>query len=179
MQRAASQPIKNPMPVAEKTGIASGARAAAYALKVKAKKLGEIKGDCPWKAAQDQIQIYSWEYSVVSPRDPASGQATGKRMHNPVEVVGKLSKAAPLLFNALVTNDSCECLLTCFTQKQGSSLTVFYTVELKNANISKMEHFTHELDGTLMYRIAFTYETIVLTWKDGNITAEDDWMSRA
>lgn len=33
-------------------------------------------------------------YAIVSPRDPASGQATGKRMHKPITITKELSKGA-------------------------------------------------------------------------------------
>ena len=35
--------------------------------------------------------------SIVSPRDPASGQATGKRAHKPFKVTLTLDKSSPLL----------------------------------------------------------------------------------
>jgi hypothetical protein len=34
------------------------------------------------------------EYSVVSPRDPATGQSTGKRMHKPISITAELSRGA-------------------------------------------------------------------------------------
>jgi hypothetical protein len=35
------------------------------------------------------------EYSVVSPRDLATGQSTGKRMHKPISITVELSRGAP------------------------------------------------------------------------------------
>jgi hypothetical protein len=37
----------------------------------------------------------SLEYSVVSPRDVATGQSTGKRMHKPLSITMELSRGAP------------------------------------------------------------------------------------
>lgn len=164
------------------TGLESGLRAATFSMKVKGTKQGDIKGEAPasWKGHENEIQLFGWSHEVISPRDPASGLPTGRRMHHPVMVWGKMSKAAPLLFTALVNNENLtEVLINCFTQKQGSSLTIFFTIKLTNANIAAMQQYSSELDGTNLYRLQFTYEKIEFTWKDGGITAMDDWESRA
>jgi hypothetical protein len=47
----------------------------------------------------------SLSHSVVSPRDSASGLATGKRMHKPMVITKSLDKSSPQLFS-LVVGDS-------------------------------------------------------------------------
>jgi len=42
-------------------------------------------------------------HSVTSPRDAASGLATGKRMHKPMTITKELDKSSPQLFSLVVT----------------------------------------------------------------------------
>lgn len=42
-------------------------------------------------------------HSVVSPRDAASGLATGKRQHKPMSISKTMDKSSPKLFNLVVT----------------------------------------------------------------------------
>jgi type VI secretion system secreted protein Hcp len=163
------------------TGVSAGTRAATYSMKVEGQKQGWIKGDITktWKGAADEIELMSWQHGLTSPRDAHTGLPTGRRMHQPIEVVGKLSKAAPLLFFALCTNEMLKKVtINCWSQAKagaGATVAIFYTVELENANIAQMQHVTHDVDGSLFYRVSFTYEKITFTWKDGGITAEDTW----
>src|SRR5262245_53730440 len=112
------------------SGLTAGTRAATYSLKVEGDVQGWIKGDIvkTWEGAADQIEIMTWSHSVKSPRDVQSGLPTGKRMHSQIEFVGKISKAAPLLFNALCTNENLKkVLLSCWSQAksgQGKSVAV-------------------------------------------------------
>ncbi len=163
------------------TGIGSGTRAASYALKIEAQTQGFIKGDIPktWKDAADQIEIMSWSHSVKSPRDVHTGTPTGKRIHQALECVGKISKAAPLLFTAITKNENLKkVVLTCWSQAkggQGATIAIYYTIELKNASIAELEQITEDTDGTLFYRMQFTYEQIDFIWKDGGFTGSDTW----
>jgi hypothetical protein len=42
-------------------------------------------------------ELKAAQYSIVSPRDASSGQATGKRMHKPLKIVKEWEAATPLL----------------------------------------------------------------------------------
>lgn len=46
----------------------------------------------------------SLSHSVVSPRDAASGLATGKRMHKPMTFTKRLDKSSPQLFSLVVVD---------------------------------------------------------------------------
>ena len=55
-------------------------------------------------ATDDPFVGFDW--SVVSPRDPASGQATGKRQHHPIVITMKADAAAVRLLNSLFSNEN-------------------------------------------------------------------------
>lgn len=49
---------------------------------------------------------HSFAYNVVSPRDSASGLPTGRRQHQPITISKIINEASPLLFKALVSNET-------------------------------------------------------------------------
>jgi type VI secretion system secreted protein Hcp len=151
-------------------------------LKFKGQKQGEIKGSVTQKGREGKIMVIAVSHEIVSPRDPASGLPTGKRMHKPFVITKELDKATPLLFSVLVNNENVpEWELQFWTPSATGVEKQHYTVKLINANIAsiafRMANNKHpELMKFNEYEeIAFTYQKIIWTWNDGGITAEDDW----
>jgi type VI secretion system secreted protein Hcp len=143
-------------------------------------QIAEIPGGCQEKKHEKQILLTGFEYQLVSPRDVATGQASGKRVHYPVEVAGRVDKGTPLLFKAVAENQQLKSVkIHCFKAaddasgtKQGD--TEIYTVDMTNGRVSRFKHFTYE-DGTMFFLAAFTFQQITLTFVDGGITHQDDW----
>src|SRR6266700_3141897 len=150
-------------------------------MKVTGQKSGEIKGDIPtsWKGAANQIQISYFQSAVISPRDPQSGLPTGMRQHQGVEVVARNCQGIPRLWNVIFTNENLTAVEIDFWSQhaagQGATQAIYYKCKLTNANIQSMDHMTSEKDGTLFFRIRFTYQKIEYTWVAGGVMAEDDW----
>ena len=156
-------------------------------LKLKGSKQGDIKGGVTQKGREGMIAVHSFHHHIVSPRDSASGQATGKRQHGAFTIIKEIDKSSPLLHKALVDNESFKTWeLKCFAPKSsatagaGQEINV-YTIVLTNATVSSvmdiMENnlITEDAKLPLMQEISFTYEKIQWTWVDGGITAEDSW----
>ena len=158
-------------------------------LNLKGQRQGEIKGSVTQKGREGKIAVIAVSHEIISPRDPASGLPTGKRMHKPFVVTKELDKSSPLLYNALVNNENIPDWQLQFWTPQikattGSGNEVqHYTVKLTNANVAsiafRMANNKHpELMKFAEYEeIAFTYQKIEWTWNDGGITAGDDWES--
>jgi len=156
-------------------------------LKLKGQKQGDIKGSVTQKGREDSIMVIALSHEIISPRDPASGLPTGKRMHKPLVITKELDKASPLLYNALVNNENIsDWELKFWTPQIKAQMGVgtevqHFTIKLLNANIAsihfKMANNKHpELMKFAEYEeIAFTYQKITWTWMDGGISAEDDW----
>ena len=156
-------------------------------LRLKGQKQGEIKGSVTQKGREGSIMVIAASHEIVSPRDPASGLPTGKRMHKPFVITKELDKSSPLLYNVLVNNENVpEWKLEFWTPQLSAAGGVgaekqHYTVELVNANIASvsfrmLNNKNPELTRYAEYEeIAFTYQKITWTWKDGGITAQDDW----
>lgn len=158
-------------------------------LNLKGAKQGDIKGSVTQKGREGKIMVIAVSHEIVSPRDSASGLPTGKRQHKPFVITKELDKSTPLLYNALVNNENIpEWKLEFWTPQvkamTGTGLeTQHYTVELTNANIASisfrlLNNRNPELMKYTEYEeVAFTYQKIVWTWKDGGITSQDDWES--
>jgi type VI secretion system secreted protein Hcp len=161
----------------------AGVRGASITMNVKGQKQGDIDGGAPKtvKGAEKAFQLIYFQQAIISPRDPASGLPTGQRLHMGLEVVGKNSKGVPGLWQALTTNELLNPVKISFWSQhgQGAGVTqkVYYTIELENANIATMDHMTSEEDGTLFFRARLTYDKIVWTHLEGNLTAADHWES--
>jgi type VI secretion system secreted protein Hcp len=75
-------------------------------LQLKGQKQGYINGSVIQKGREGKIMVIAFNHEVQSPRDIATGQATGKRMHKPFVITKEVDKSSPLLYTALVTNEN-------------------------------------------------------------------------
>ena len=156
-------------------------------LKIKGQKQGDIKGSITQKGRADKIGVIAVSHEIISPRDPASGLPTGKRMHKPMVITKELDKSSPLLQNCLVNNENIsEWSLEFWTPQlkaaTGTGVEVqHYTIKLTNANIASIAFrmLNNKNPDLMKYaeyeEVAFTYQKIIWTWNDGGITADDDW----
>src|SRR5947209_7480301 len=69
-------------------------------------KQGPINGSVTEKGRENSILVHSYENLITSPRDAASGLATGKRVHQPITVTKEMDRSSVLLWNALVNNEN-------------------------------------------------------------------------
>ncbi|MEO5685246.1 MAG: type VI secretion system tube protein TssD [Chitinophagaceae bacterium] len=156
-------------------------------LKITGQKQGAIKGSVTQKGREGKIMVIAANHELVSPRDPASGMATGKRRHHPFIITKELDKSSPLLYQAMVTNEMITDwelqFWTAAATKAAGTEKQHYTVRLKNANISAIRFIMPnnkipELVKLNEYEeLEFIYETIEWTWTDGGITATDTWQA--
>src|SRR5688572_853715 len=114
-----------------------------YYLRVTGATQGLIKGSVTQKGREGLIELKGWGWSVVSPRDAASGLPTGKRQHKPIRFTANLSRASTLLNQALVNNENLkDVLLTCWKPEMYSTTTgterLYYKIALLNASISSI-----------------------------------------
>lgn len=151
-------------------------------LAIVAEKQGQIKGSVTQKGREGKIMVIAVAHEIVCPRDPASGQPTGKRMHKPLIITKELDRSTPLLYSVLVNNENIKDFQLQFWQPSATGVEKqHYTVKLTNANISQI-HFkmannkSPKLSRFNEYEeIAFTYQKIEWTWVEGGVTSEDDW----
>src|SRR4051812_39871910 len=157
-------------------------------LRMKGQKQGEIVGSVTQKGRERSIMVIAAEHEVLSPRDAASGAATGKRMHKPFVITKEIDKSTPALYQALVTNEVLSGWELQFWAPSGGvagggagAEVQRYTVRLTNASISDIRfHMLNNKHADLVKyaeyeEVAFTYERIEWIWTDGKITPADGW----
>jgi type VI secretion system secreted protein Hcp len=148
-------------------------------------KSGAVKGSVTQKGHEGSIAVIAMNHEVVSPRDPASGLPTGKRMHKPLNITMELDQSTPILYNMLATNENIPTLEVKLWRPNPAGIeTQYFTIRLTNANISDIRLVepnvknadTTRLDSYL--EVSFTYQKIQWTWSDPSITGADDWAAR-
>ena len=157
-------------------------------LTLKGQRQGSIKGGVIQKGREGTIAVHAFNHSLTSPRDPASGQATGKRQHSPITITKPIDQSTPLLFNALVQNET----LTTFELRffapnkmgtaggSGAEMN-HYTIRLTNATVVSIHNtmpnnlFADMASVPQTEEVSFTYQKIEMVWVPGGVTAMDDW----
>ena len=142
-------------------------------------KQGKFKGESVNANEKDSIPVLAYGYEVVFPRDPVTGQPTGKRQHRPVTFVKAWGAATPQIFQALVTNEVLTTVVFDFTRvnPQGKAF-AFERVTLTNASISGQRQYTETTaTGVIneLEQVSLTFQKITLQNNDGNTSASDDW----
>ena len=153
----------------------------------KAQKQGQIKGSVTQKGREGWILVYGFHHEIVSPRDAASGLATGKRQHKPLTITKEIDKSTPLFYQAFVNNENfSEVILRFFTSdlKVAGKEIQNYTIKLINANIISIvddmanNKIAENAKLPILENISFSYQKIEWTWTDGAITATDSWETK-
>ncbi len=151
---------------------------------VEGTKQGKFKQETHREEHAGKIAGVGFRYSVLSPRDAATGMAGGKRIHRPITFVKPWGAASPQFFQALCTNEILKSVLFEFiNHDQNGQRYVFHTINVTNASVSEIEQYVvdeapgneaHEAQPTLE-KISMTFQKIELENKDGQTMAADDW----
>jgi type VI secretion system secreted protein Hcp len=157
-------------------------------LTLKGQKQGDIKGSVTQKGREGSISVQYLQSKMVSPRDPASGLATGKRQHEPLVFRKTIDKSTPLLLNAIINNENITQAHFKFWKPSISGAeTQYFTIDLVNASLASSNlYHPDSYDNTApsgsgqpdLEEWTLTYQQITWTWEDGGITAQDDWQSQ-
>ena len=145
-------------------------------------KQGKIKGESMRKGMEGKIPGVRFNYEVKSPRDPQSGLATGKRLHQPVVITKQWGVSSPQIFQACVANEILKSVVIEFVRvnPQGKEY-VFQVIRLTNATITSIRQYANVANaGEPVYPvgledIAFTFQKIEIVNQDGKTQAMDDW----
>ncbi len=154
-------------------------------LKAEGQKTGNITDDQPGVlmpiGRTQGMMVDSYSFEVASPRDPATGLATGRRVHGPLVITKKAGRSSPLFFNVLATNENLTKLtLQIYKTNASGQDELFETIELTNASLAS---YKQDFDSTPAAgqdkgptdTIRLTYQKITITYVKGGTTAQDDW----
>jgi type VI secretion system secreted protein Hcp len=144
---------------------------------------GAFKGESTRAAHNKKSPCIGFEYAVQSPRDVATGLASGKRQHQPIVVTKEWGASSPQLFQACVTNEVLKSVLLEYihTTAEGRE-EIYFTIKLTNATVSKLRQFTQEAakhseanDTHELEEVSFTFQKIDMENKAFKTAASDDW----
>lgn len=147
---------------------------------VEGTKQGKLKGESVRDRKADKLTGISFHYTVSSPRDAATGQASGKRQHQPVSFVKQWGAASPQLYQAAVTNEVLKSVLFEFVRINELGIEeIFHTVQLTNATVSEIEQYINgepepPADSRALEKVSFTFQKIEVTNIDGQTSAIDE-----
>jgi type VI secretion system secreted protein Hcp len=138
------------------------------------------------------IELLAVEHALISPRDSASGMATGKRQHLPIAVTKVPDQTSPFFYESLAQNREIPQLdLLFFGGDDRGGLfagreTNLYTISVTKAFVARID-FTGREDREakddmrfpLTERIAFVYDTIRWEWIPSKSLTEDNFNSKS
>ncbi len=107
--------------------------------------------------------------SIKSPRDAASGQATGRRTYEPITFRKRIDKSTPLLFQALVTNEQIkEATFSFFRAGGGGQVEVYGVAKLTDAKIKNIRKVPSRGAAAPEWEeITFVFQKI--TWTEATV----------
>ncbi len=156
---------------------------------VEGQNQGKFKAESEYGSKYpDRIELAGFSFEVNSPRDVASGQATGKRQYQPITVWKKNGESSVQFLQALTTNETIKKVTIEYYKPDPVYKTtgLAYTVVLENARISGFkQNFGTTGDArfdlpvkALMYdEISFVFDKITVTESKSKTTATDSWRS--
>jgi type VI secretion system secreted protein Hcp len=135
------------------------------------------------------------KHAVTSPRDAASGLASGKRQHEPFECTLLLDSSVVNFYQAICTNEVLKTVTIQYYQTTASTLNIqgtagaggeskpWMTYTLENAVVADIQFFqpySRAQDPEVKHMdqhfiVKFTYQKITLTVTEGGKTFVDDW----
>lgn len=141
-----------------------------------------IQGSVTLRGREGTSAVIAVSHEIVSPRDAASGRATGRRQHKPLVITKELDRASPALRQALALNEVLTQVDLLFYKIDPSGTeSQYFTVKLTNAAITsvalQMPNNKHaDLAALETFEdVGFIYQKIEWTWTETGTVAVDDW----
>lgn len=154
--------------------------ASKFTISVKAARQGDLKGE----TGKDRllIPVLGFSYGVTSPRDVATGQASGKRQHKPLTIYKEWGVISTELLQALVTNESLVSVVLDEWRANPQGIDKIYMeIRLINAQVSAIQIDPERLDDLPVWQnkateaVSFVFHKIEIENKVSKTMVMDDW----
>jgi type VI secretion system secreted protein Hcp len=172
--------------------IAAGSAAAQHlTITVQAQKQGLFRGEIALKygnaKAEGRTELLDVRYEMESPRDPATGFASGRRVHKPLTIVKHFGPSSPQYLQALSTNETLpQVLIEGFNADRQGQLRPAFTIKLINASVSHVDSRVAPTPNPagrsgaataddMQEVIQFTYQGIEVSSQIGKTMFADSW----
>jgi type VI secretion system secreted protein Hcp len=161
------------------------AAAQTFHVSIKGAKQGQFKSETTLDRRKDKwITGVSFSWGVKSPRDVATGNASGKRQYDPLCFVKEWGAASPQMLSAASTNEVLSEVLFQFTRTNANGEEyIFSTIKMSDATISHVRQFsTNAADAKASFglheEVCFTFRKVEVTNADAKTMYTDDWAAR-
>ena len=150
-------------------------------------KQGKFKGESTKSKFPDRIDIYGYVQEVTSPRDVATGMASGKRNHQPIILLKQSGASSPQFFQALTNNEILKKVVIDFYKNDATGAEInYYSVTLENVIVSGYKQFVGPLENekfnpanNILYdETKLSFQKITIEDRVGKTMATDDWNIR-
>lgn len=117
-------------------------------LMIEGAKQGKFKAESNRSKFEGKSELIGFLQEIVSPRDPASGAATGKTSYQPVTLLKQSGASSPQIFQAMITNELLKKVNIDFykTDQTGQEVN-YYSITLENVSVSGYKQFIGPLDN--------------------------------
>lgn len=144
-------------------------------IKLKGAQTGDIKGEAVQKGHEGWIEVESFSWGAVSPRDPASGLATGKRSYREFKWVSLAQRSSPLLMTAFARNENLtEATVEVSRLSSKGTLEDHLTFKFTNASLSSFDLGGAEA-GLVSEEFALVFQKVEVTHEPSGTVFTDDW----
>lgn len=152
---------------------------------LKGMKQGDFKADpgfhdLPGKAAHHQFETNEFYFATSSPRDPATGSATGRRVHVPVTLAKETGPSTLQFYQALVTSETLPVVIfDCYGKDKAGHLGLAHSIRLTNARVASLDfQMPNSRDPAQQHygdheQVALAFQEI--EWTHGPLVVEDSW----
>lgn len=146
---------------------------------------GKILGEVVGKGLEGKMRALGFSGGIEAPFDPATGQMTGTRQHQPVRVKREPGRGTAQLMHATATNEMLKEVRFEFyglrTINGVKGMALYQTIRLTNARLVGFERTaepaTDQSAGAVrsLEALQFTYQSIELIDHERNVSAQDSW----
>ena len=160
-------------------------------------KQSKFSGQNQVKGRTGSTVMTKFSGGAQAPRDAHTGLGIGKREYDPCTFECPIDSSVINWQTALATNETLTVVTFNFYQSVTQGLTqgtaagsggeskAFYTIELKNAVVSKIEFvqpYSRAVDPEIKnkdihFRVSLTFMEITCTWVEGGKTFNDNWLA--
>jgi type VI secretion system secreted protein Hcp len=156
-----------------------------FYMKVSSGQQGVFKGDSSNPNRRpDWIDLQDFRLDIETPRDQATGQASGKRQWKPIVIVKRWGASSPQFLQALVTNANCNVDIEFESRFTDGTEGTYYSIGLQFASVTKVRQYIGPIreqpsESAELEEIELTFQRITIQNRDGQTVQTsffDTWM---
>ena len=120
-------------------------------------QLAGVQGESHDAKLKDHIDVVSWSWGMMSPRDASTGHTSAKVKIEDFTIVKRTDRSTPVLIQYLVKNTVIKSGKLLVRKAGGPESLTYYEIEFKNLRVSSFS--TNTSEETLLETVTFSFET--------------------